>query len=72
MAELRVFVNDDGLFIQQESVTALLRHIGREYLEHVPAHVDAGEFIEAALDRHADFILGRAADDIEALKAPVD
>lgn len=59
---MRAANTEDGLFVHRDDVVTVLREMGRSYLEHIPAHAEAGEFLEALLDRHADFILGTAAD----------
>lgn len=61
--ELRtITTEDEGLFLAVEDLQALLRAMADDWLSHIPGHVENGEFIEAALDRHAGFILGTAAD----------
>lgn len=52
-------------YIDIEDLSALLRAMGSDYLQHIPAHVEVGEFYEALLDRHADYILGEAANYFE-------
>ena len=64
--EIRSVSNEEGqFFILVEDIVAVLREMGKEYLQHIPGHAEAGEFMEALLDRHADFILCRAADFFE-------
>lgn len=57
--------NDGAVYVHVEDIAAVLRAMGQDYLEHIPAHAEAGEFLEAMLDRHADFALGQAADFFE-------
>lgn len=57
-------------FLRQEDVVALLRQMGDDYLGHIPAHAEAGEFLEALQDRWAAHILRQAADALAALEAP--
>jgi hypothetical protein len=65
--QIRTVTDDDGIvFINVGDLSAVLREMGKDYLQHIPGHVEAGEFLEAMLDRHADFILGKAADFFEA------
>lgn len=65
--EIRSVTNDEGVeFIHVEDLVAVLRKMGHDYLEHIPGHAEAGEFLEAMMDRHADFILGKTADFFEA------
>ncbi|HET7110229.1 MAG TPA: hypothetical protein VFI41_05115 [Gemmatimonadales bacterium] len=64
--EMRVREDDEGeIWMPRTDVAAAIRAIGQDYLQHVPAHASAGEFLEALLDRHADFVLGQVADFFE-------
>jgi hypothetical protein len=64
--ELRTVTSEDGVkWYRSEDIIELLRVTGRDYLEHIPAHAEAGEFMEAMLDRHADFILCQVAEWLE-------
>jgi hypothetical protein len=65
--DIRSVTDEDGqVFINVEDLVTVLRAMGHDYLEHIPGHAEAGEFMEAMMDRHADFILGKTADFFEA------
>lgn len=64
--KIRTVDTPDGeRYVHRGDVIAALRSIGQDYLQHVPSHAAAGEFLECILDRHADFILGHTADFFE-------
>lgn len=61
--EIRTVTDENGLrWIPIPDMIEVLRAMGKDYLQHIPNHAQAGEFLECILDRHADFILGTAAD----------
>lgn len=61
--DLRLITADDGTkFLAVEDLQALLRATAEDWVSHIPAHIEKGELIEAALDRHAGFILRATAD----------
>lgn len=62
--DIRLVTAEDGAkFIAKEDVVGILRQMADDYLTHIPGHVEIGEFYEALVDRHAAFILDKAADD---------
>lgn len=63
--KIRLIKHEDALYFHRDDIVELLRGMGGDYLQHVPGHAAAGEFLECILDRHADFILNQAADFIE-------
>jgi len=65
--EIRSVTDDKGeVWLPVKDMIELLRAMGADYLQHIPNHVQAGEFLECILDRHADFILGQAAEWLES------
>lgn len=66
--QLRIVTDDNGeLWVPLKDIAGALRATGEDYLQHIPGHTKAGEFLECILDRHADFILGQAADNLDKL-----
>lgn len=71
--EIRSITDEKGeVWLPVKEMIELLRAMGADYLQHIPHHVQAGEFLECILDRHADFILGVAADWLESGGKPPD
>lgn len=67
MMDIRSVTDEHGeVWLPVKDMIDLLRAMGADYLQHIPSHVQAGEFLECILDRHADFILGVAADWLES------
>ena len=70
--DIQTLTDHEGqLFIRREDVVTLLRDVAVSYLQHIPAHLEAGEYIEAAFDKHADAILVMAADQFERISTPL-
>ena len=64
--EYRTVTDENGeVWVSMKDMAELLRASGKDYLQHIPGHAQAGEFLECILDRHADFVLGQTADLLE-------
>ena len=60
--EMQTLTDHEGqLFVRREDIVTVLRAMGEDYSRHIPGHIEANEYIEAAFDRQAEAVLGGAA-----------